>query len=96
LFTGHDAVAGPYHRNLQGNHLALKALMAEPDTARAMLEPTGVTLLAWCPGNPESRSLVERAPSSLAASLARGSAPGWLQLVEDQSAGVLQVYKVAR
>ncbi|MBS9721710.1 GtrA family protein [Tianweitania sp. BSSL-BM11] len=93
LYTGHSALAGPYHRNHDGNRLALQALMAAPEAARSMLQGSGVTLVVWCPGNPESASLVARAPNSLAAELARKAAPAWLQPTKADN-GNLDVYRV--
>ncbi|WP_312795301.1 GtrA family protein [Tianweitania sp.] len=93
LYTSHSAFAGPYHRNHDGNRLALQALMAEPEAARSLLQGSGVTLVVWCPGNPESASLVVRAPESLAAELARKAAPAWLQPTKAAN-GKLDIYRV--
>ncbi len=93
LYTSHSAFAGPYHRNHDGNRLALQALMADPEAARTMLQGSGVTLVVWCPGNPESGSLVARAPQSLAAALARKAAPAWLQPTKAFN-GELDIYRV--
>ncbi|WP_189504434.1 GtrA family protein [Tianweitania populi] len=94
LYTKHSAFAGPYHRNHDGNRLALQALMAEPEAARTMLQGSGVTLVVWCSGNPESASLVTRAPESLAAELERKAAPAWLQPTKAAN-GKLDIYRVA-
>lgn len=94
LHTPHSVLAGPYHRNNDGNRLALEALMADPQAAHAMLQGTDVTLLAWCPGNPESSSLAERAPEGLAASLMKGNNPSWLQPTLPDAHGNLIVYRV--
>lgn len=94
LHTPHSVLAGPYHRNQNGNRLALQALIGDPQAAHAMLQGTDVTLLAWCPGNPESRSLAERAPAGLAANLMKGNIPSWLQPTPPGADGNLIVYRV--
>jgi hypothetical protein len=95
LHTRHSVLAGSYHRNQGGNRLALQALMAEPGTARTLLQGSGVDLVVWCPGNPESVSLIARAPNSLAAALARKAAPAWLQPTVAAVNGKLDIYRVA-
>jgi hypothetical protein len=67
--------------------------MAEPEAARTLLAGSGASLVVWCPGNPESGSLVARAPERLAAALARKAAPAWLQPVNALN-GKLDIYRV--
>ncbi|TIV95048.1 MAG: GtrA family protein, partial [Mesorhizobium sp.] len=57
LFTGHRALAGPYHRNVGGNLAMLDAFMGTPDAARAIVEREHVGLVAICRGNSEEVSL---------------------------------------
>lgn len=91
-FTPHRAIAGPYHRNTAGNAFALDAFMGAPEGAAALLRARGVTLLAHCPGNPETRALARWAPAGLLARLAAGNVPDWLEPVP--GGADLQLYRV--
>lgn len=75
--TPHEALAAPYHRNNHGNRLAAEIFFAAPERAGALTRAAGATLVAWCA---RGRSpLVAAAPDGLAAMLARGEVPAWLE-----------------
>ncbi|TIR72639.1 MAG: GtrA family protein, partial [Mesorhizobium sp.] len=80
MFTGHRALAGPYHRNVGGNLAMLDAFMGTPDAARAIIEREHVGLVAICRGNSEELSLAAQAPKGLAARLLKRDVPDWLEL----------------
>lgn len=80
LFTGHRALAGPYHRNVGGNLAMLDAFMGTPDAARAIVEREHVGLVAICRGNSEEVSLAAEAPTGLAGRLLKRDVPDWLEL----------------
>lgn len=80
--TGHSVLAGPYHRNNQGNLVAVHALLATPLRARAMALASGAELVAVCTQMVDLAIYAEQAPDSLAALLKRGEAPDWLAPVE--------------
>lgn len=87
-YTSHHVLAGPYHRNNEGNLLALNALMGPPAVSEAMLRDKGVTLVAICPGNDESAALADWAPQGLMAALLAGRPPDFLEPIlgtENQS-----------
>lgn len=90
--TRHRVLAGPYHRNVAGNLAALDALMGQPSEARGIVERGHVGLVVVCPGNSETVALSRWAPSGLAASLAAGALPDWLERVP--AAGPLEIYRV--
>ena len=92
--TGHRVLAGPYHRNVAGNLAALDALMSPPEKARQIAIDHGVTLVAHCPGNPETKAVAEWAPDGLAAALEHGQAPDWL--IPVGPSGPLTIYRVDR
>lgn len=92
--TGHSVLAGPYHRNVEGNLLALDAFMATPDEARAIVEAQRIGIVAFCPGNPESPFLQRQAPDGLMAALMRGAPPRWLDMLPGDAAAPLQLYRV--
>ncbi|TPK91212.1 GtrA family protein [Mesorhizobium sp. B2-4-12] len=93
-FTGHRVFAGPYHRNVAGNLLALDALLGSAADAKAIIESHHVGLVALCRGNPESRLLTASAPDSFLAGLMRGSVPEWLEPVAEARGAPLELYRV--
>ncbi|BCM21940.1 GtrA family protein [Mesorhizobium sp. J8] len=94
MFTGHRALAGPYHRNIGGNLAMLDAFMGTPDAARAVIEREHVGLVAICRGNTEEISLGLDAPNGLAAALLRGDPPTWLELDQSTAGKPIEIYKV--
>ncbi|TIP32958.1 MAG: GtrA family protein, partial [Mesorhizobium sp.] len=72
VYSGHKVFAGPYHRNVAGNLLALDAFLGSADDARRIVEAHRVGLVAICPGNFESRTLAQKAPQGFLAGLLRG------------------------
>jgi hypothetical protein len=94
VFTGHRALAGPYHRNVGGNLAMLDAFIGTPDAARAVIEREHVGLVAICRGNTEEISLGLDAPNGLAAALLRGDLPKWLELDQPTAGKPIEIYKV--
>jgi hypothetical protein len=94
MFTGHRALAGPYHRNVGGNLAMLDAFIGTPDAARAVIEREHVGLVAICRGNTEEISLGLDAPNGLAAALLRGDLPKWLELDQSTAGKPIEIYKV--
>jgi hypothetical protein len=94
LYSRHRALAGPYHRNVAGNLVALNALMGSPDEAKALIEANHVGLVAVCPGNAENKILVDGAPDGFLAQLLRGSVPAWLEPVTETQEKPLELYRV--
>lgn len=79
--THHRTFAGPYHRNVEGNLLALRAFLGDAAQARAIMQAGRAGLLAFCPGNAESGSLAGWAADGFMADLMRGEVPQWLEAV---------------
>ncbi len=79
--TAHSVLAAPYHRNVKGNAAMLDVFLAAPDEAPARLAALGVDYVAFCPGAPERYNYVRSAPAGLAAALARGEAPAFLERI---------------
>ncbi|TIQ33682.1 MAG: GtrA family protein [Mesorhizobium sp.] len=94
MFTGHRALAGPYHRNVGGNLAMLDAFMGTPDAARAIVQREHVGLVAICRGNSEELSLAVEAPTGLAARLLRRDVPDWLELDGATANKPVEIYKV--
>ena len=79
--THHRVLAGPYHRNVAGNLLALQAFMGSDAQAAAIAGGNGIGLVVLCRGNDETSALSEWAPSGFIASLSGGTVPRWLARV---------------
>jgi hypothetical protein len=94
--TPHRVLAGPYHRNVEGNLAALDAFTGSAAVARAVVDRHGVTLIALCPGNDESRVFAERAPRGFLAMLMRGEVPAWLQPLPQGGKSSVQLFRVLR
>ena len=92
--TPHRVLAGPYHRNVDGNLAALRALIGPLDAAEGIARGNGITLVALCRGNGETRALVGRAPDGLLAALAAGDVPGWLEAVPESRDRPVELFRV--
>ena len=53
-YTPHSVLAGPYHRNVDGNLAALTAFIGAPDKAGEIARANGIGLVAFCRGNAET------------------------------------------
>lgn len=80
-FTPHSVFAAPYHRDNHGNRIAIDAFLAAPPEARSILRKASAGLILWCASGKMGAELVERAPSGLAAALASGNVPEWLEKI---------------
>ena len=92
-YTPHRALAAPYHRNQGGMLTQLHIAMADTVEAEAFLRGAGVTLVAFCPTDPEAIGLARIYPDSLTAALMAGEAPSYLQPVE--GAGPIALYRLS-
>lgn len=77
--TPHSVFAAPYHRNNHGNRIAADAFLAPPTEAEAMLRAVGAQIVVWCPDQKPPSALAAASPEGLAALLARGEKPDWLE-----------------
>jgi hypothetical protein len=82
--TQHIVIAAPYHRNSAGNRLALEAFLASPERAEDIVRQSGAKYVMLCPQMHQVEALKERAPHGLAALIADGGHPNWLQPVPVQ------------
>jgi hypothetical protein len=90
LTTPHAVLAAPYHRNIAGNTAMLDLFLAPPDAAR--MQALGIDYVAFCAGAPERYNYAGAAPAGLAARLARGEVPEFLERV-DVDGTELAVYR---
>ncbi|CAN7235232.1 GtrA family protein [Mesorhizobium sp. LjNodule214] len=93
-YSGHRVFAGPYHRNIAGNLLALDAFLGSADDARKIVADHHVGLVALCRGSTESELLAEKAPQGFLAGLMHGSVPDWLELVAETKGTPIELYRV--
>ncbi|MBZ9821074.1 GtrA family protein [Mesorhizobium sp. CA4] len=94
VYSGHRVFAGPYHRNVSGNLLALDAFLGSADDARAIVKAHRVGLVAICPGNIETLILTRKAPQGFLAGLLRSSVPDWLEPVSETKGSPIELYRV--
>ncbi len=95
-FTSHRVLSAPYHRNQGGMLTELHAAMAKPKDAVKFLRGAGVTVLAYCLSDPQTRTVMAAAPEGLYAELSKGNVPDWLELVPATRSAPLQLYRVLR
>jgi hypothetical protein len=95
-YTPHRVLAGPYHRNVEGDLEALDAFIGTDEEARRIVRRDGITLVASCPGNDETRDLETRAPDGLMARLARNDVPAWLAPVPGTLDQSLKLFRVVQ
>jgi hypothetical protein len=91
--TPHSVLAAPYHRNIAGNAAMFDVFLGAPSEAAARLAARSVTYLAFCPGAPERHNYAAAAPEGLAAVLARGETPAFLERIP-LAGTALEVYRV--
>lgn len=92
--TPHRTLAGPSHRNIEGNMLTLDAFMGSADEALTIIRRNHVGLIAFCPGNGESGSTAGWAPDGLMADIIAGKLPAWLEPIPETMAAPLKLYRI--
>jgi hypothetical protein len=92
--THHRVLAGPYHRNVEGDFLAFEALSGTEAEARAIVSGNDVGLVAVCRGNGETAAFERWAPAGFLTALVRGSTPSWLEKVPGPADEALEIYRV--
>lgn len=93
-YSGHRAFAGPYHRNIAGDLLALDAFLGSAADARAIVAAHNVGLVALCRGSAESKLLAAKAPQGFLAGLMQGTVPDWLEPVLETKGAPIELYRV--
>lgn len=76
--TPHAVLGAPYHRNNDGNRVALAALSSDPQTARQIIEERHVDYVALCLGDPDLDRFGPRTGDTLVNRLIADEAPAWL------------------
>jgi hypothetical protein len=93
LYTPHEVVSAPYHRNEQGVRDTFRFFNDPIDAARDILEARGIGLVVLCPAMAEVVGLPARAPDSFATLFAQDGLPAWLDDVSLPGAA-LRVFAV--
>lgn len=93
-YSGHRVFAGPYHRNIAGDLLALDAFLGSAADARTIVAAHHVGLVALCRGSPESELLAARAPQGFLAGLMHDNVPEWLEPVMETKGAPVELYRV--
>lgn len=93
LYTPHEVVAAPYHRNEQGVRDAFRFFNDPIATARRIVDERGIGLVVLCPAMAELRGIPGHAEDSFVSLYARGDLPAWLEDVSLPGA-TLQVFAV--
>lgn len=93
LNTSHRVLSAPYHRNQQGMLTELYIGLAQPGEARAFLNGAGVTVLAFCDTDPQTKALMKMKPDGLYAALTQDKVPDYLEPAGIGS-GRFRFYKV--
>jgi hypothetical protein len=78
-FTPHRVLAAPYHRNQSGMLTELHIGLSTPGEAEAFLRGAKVDVLAFCPTDPQTQSLMRLKPDGLYAQLSKGIVPPYLE-----------------
>jgi hypothetical protein len=94
--TGHAVFAAPYHRNGDGILAMVNVMLASPDDARQQLAERKVDYVVTCAGAPDQDNFVNRAPDGLAARLARGEPPAFLEPIDLGSTPNISAWRVRR
>ena len=93
-FTPHRVLSAPYHRNQGGMLTQLQIAMGTVGDAEAFIRGSGVTLVAFCPTDPEARGIVRKYPDSFYAVLDAGRIPGFLEPVGQNPDNPIRLYRV--
>ncbi|MBB4196048.1 hypothetical protein GGE45_006146 [Rhizobium aethiopicum] len=78
-FTQNRVLSAPYHRDQGGMLTEMHIGLAKPQEAEAFLKGAGVTALAFCPKDLQTRELAKLKPDGLYAELGKGNIPPYLE-----------------
>ncbi|MBX5232072.1 hypothetical protein HJC02_07190 [Rhizobium sp. NLR4a] len=78
-FTQNRVLSAPYHRDQGGMLTEMHIGLATPQEAEAFLKGAGVTALAFCQKDLQTRELAKLKPDGLYAELGKGNIPPYLE-----------------
>lgn len=96
MLSGHDVVAGPYHRNGDAILDAVHATHWSTAEAKAIVDRRHVDYVAVCAVSAETWNAIGRAPEGFVADLVKGNVPAWLKPVPAAQDTKLRLWRVVR
>lgn len=90
--TGHSVIGTAHHRNAVGITTVIQGFVDRPNQAHATIGRTRATYLVTCGGLNELRLYAKTNPAGLAALLAKGKPPGWLEQLPTKEP--LRLYRI--
>jgi hypothetical protein len=90
--TRHSVIGTAHHRNAAGITAVIEGFVDAPDQARTVIGATNATYVVTCDGLNEYRLYGEANREGLAAMLARGKIPDWLEPLPTK--GPLKLYRI--
>lgn len=94
VYTGHRALAGSYHRNVEGNLLVMDAFLGSVEAAEKIVRGQHVGLIALCRSDAETQNFSNVAPDGFLAALIKGQLPAWLEPVPGTTGKPIELYRV--
>ncbi|MGN6459853.1 MAG: hypothetical protein ACTHLY_01485 [Pseudolabrys sp.] len=91
--SGSTVFGAPYHRNETGNLATLDVFLAAPGEVARQMAARDIAYVAFCPGSPERHQYTDVAPGGLAAALAKGEVPDFLEQLPAPGSDLL-LYRV--
>ncbi|MEO1747428.1 MAG: hypothetical protein AAFR27_02205 [Pseudomonadota bacterium] len=93
--TRHRAIAGPYHRNVDGIMFQIETMTGSPDEAKQLLATEGVTHIADCVNGPDAVDFTKAAPDGFQAQLIEDHTRfEWLELLPETADTPLRIFRV--
>ncbi len=92
--TNHRVLAGPYHRNTEGNLDALKIMIGPEQEAQAVMKKGGVTLFMACPKFADEAQILREVPNGFLGQLLGGKTPDWLEPIASTMDKDLKIWRV--
>lgn len=93
-FTPHRVLSGPYHRNQAGMLTELHIGLTKSAEAQAFLRGAGVTIVAFCAGDLQTRLLTTIKKDGLYADLSRHIVPGYLEPMPQAEDAAMRIFLV--
>jgi hypothetical protein len=92
--TDHRVLAGPYHRNTEGNMDSIKIMTGSPEEAKAIVKKGGITHFMACPEYPDEAQILKEVPNGFLGQLLAGKTPDWLEPVQSTMDKPLKLWRV--
>jgi hypothetical protein len=92
--TNHHVLAGPYHRNGEGNLASINIMTGSEEQAHALLKKAGATLFAACPEFVDEEQILKEAPDGFLGQLSGGKKVDWLEPIASTMDRPLKIWRV--